>query len=121
MGIDHKGDNVMGFLQRLFGLEKPPEAKAEAQAPSPTGEPIPPERVGLSGEYDQSGLAKRVAAAFDDDPDLDDVHTLYVAQTGGTVVLKGSVPSQEVLNKMAAVAKGVHGATGVTTDQVTIG
>jgi hypothetical protein len=25
---------------------------------------IPPERVGLSGEYDYSGLAKRVAAAF---------------------------------------------------------
>jgi osmotically-inducible protein OsmY len=109
----------MGFLQRLFGMEKPPEAVA--QATSPTGEAIPPERVGLSGEFDQSGLAKRVAAAFDDDPGLDDVNTLYVAQTGGTVVLKGSVPSQEILNKMASVAKGVSGATGVTTDQVTIG
>jgi hypothetical protein len=62
----------MGFLQRLFGLEKPPEAVAQA-ATSPTGEPIPPERVGLSGEFDQSGLAKRVAAAFDADPGLDDV------------------------------------------------
>ena len=111
----------MGFLQRLFGLEKPPEAEAVAQATTPTGEPMPPERVGLSGEYDQSGLAKRVAAAFDDDAQLDDVNTLYVAQTGGTVVLKGSVPSQEVLNKMVSVAKGVSGATGVTTDQVTIG
>jgi osmotically-inducible protein OsmY len=110
----------MGFLQRLFGLEKPPEAVAQA-ATSPTGEPIPPERVGLSGEFDQSGLAKRVAAAFDADPGLDDVHTLYVAQTGGTVVLKGSVPSQAILDKMASVAKGVSGATGVTTDQVTIG
>ena len=109
----------MGFLQRLFGLEKPPAAVA--QATSPKGETIPPERVGLSGEYDQSGLAKRVAAAFDDDSELDDVHTLYVAQTGGTVVLKGSVPSQAILNKMVAVAKGVPGATGVTTDQVTIG
>jgi len=31
--------------------------------------------MGLSGEYDQSGLAKRVALAFDD-PQLDDIDTL---------------------------------------------
>jgi osmotically-inducible protein OsmY len=77
--------------------------------------------MGLSGEYDQSGLAKRVALAFDQDAGLDDVDTLYVAQTGSTVVLKGKVPSQQILQKMVSVARNVNGATGVETDQVTIG
>lgn len=116
----------MGWLKRLFGLEKPQKAQAAnvqqqvAQAPAAI-ESIPPERIGLSGEYDQSGLAKRVALAFDDEPQLDDIDTLYVAQTGSTVVLKGKVPSHEILNKMVSVARSVKGATGVETDQVTIG
>jgi osmotically-inducible protein OsmY len=113
----------MGWLQRLFGLQKPQNAQVNpspAQAPTAT-ESIPPERMGLNGEYDQSGLAKRVALAFDQDPSLDDVDTLYVAQTGSTVVLKGRVPSQDILNKMVATARNVNGATGVETNQVTVG
>jgi osmotically-inducible protein OsmY len=108
----------MGWLQRLFGLEKKPEVVA--QAPTGTTD-IPPERVGLHGEFDQSGLAKRVAAAFDEDPSIDDINTLYVAQTGTTVVLKGKVPDQAILTKIASVAKGVHGATAVDTSQVSVG
>ncbi|MCC5655450.1 BON domain-containing protein [Nostoc sp. XA010] len=122
----------MGWLKRLFGMEKPqnaevnPTAQSIAQAPntnvgSTATQSIPPERVGLSGEYDQSGLAKRVALAFDQDPQLDDVNTLWVAQTGSTVVLKGKVPSQEILNKMVSVASSVSGATDVDTNQATIG
>lgn len=122
----------MGWLQRLFGLEKPQNPEQAIQGtPAPAAEPessattttetIPSERIGLNGEYDQSGLAKRVALAFDQDAELDDIHTLYVAQTGGTVVLKGKVPSQEILNKMVSVARSVNGATAVETNQVTIG
>ncbi|MBD1905721.1 BON domain-containing protein [Funiculus sociatus GB2-A5] len=122
----------MGWLKRLFGMEKPQNAQVNAtpaptaQAPASAGaasgsETIPPERVGLNGEYDQSGLAKRVALAFDQDPSLDDIDTLYVAQTGGTVVLKGKVPSQQILSQMVSVARSVEGATGVETNQVTIG
>lgn len=113
----------MGWLQRLFGMGKPANAQTNpAPAESaPDGGEIPPERVGLNGEYDQSGLAKRVALAFDEDPDLDDINTLWVAQTGGTVVLKGKVPDQQVLNKMVSVARGISGATGVETNQVEIG
>jgi osmotically-inducible protein OsmY len=122
----------MGWLKRLFGLEKPQNTQPAA-SPAPTYSPqagvqapattesIPPERMGLSGEYDQSGLAKRVALAFDEDPQLDDIDTLYVAQTSSVVVLKGRVPSQEMLNTMISVARGVNGATDVNTDQVTIG
>ncbi|MBW4564328.1 MAG: BON domain-containing protein [Mojavia pulchra JT2-VF2] len=123
----------MGWLKRLFGLEKPqnaqvnptpqpvPQAATTASPSSTATQSIPPERLGLNGEYDQSGLAKRVALAFDQDPQLDDVDTLWVAQTGSTVVLKGKVPSQEILNKMVSVARSVNGATGVETTQVTIG
>ncbi|MCC5613958.1 phospholipid-binding protein [Nostoc sp. CHAB 5836] len=121
----------MGWLKRLFGLEKPenaevnPTAQAIRQAPSSNvataTQSIPPERLGLSGEYDQSGLAKRVALAFDQDPQLEDVDTLWVAQTGSTVVLKGKVPSQEILNKMISVARSVNGTTDVDTNQATIG
>jgi osmotically-inducible protein OsmY len=110
----------MGWLQRLFGLEKS-EAKQPPANPQPQQPDIPDERIGLNGEYDQSGLAKRVAAAFDDDPQLDDISTLYVAQTGTTVVLKGRVPSQDVLQKMVSVARGVKGASAVDTSQVQVG
>lgn len=123
----------MGFLQRLFGIGRSQEqAQAPAQTPvaqtpvaqapaASGGQSVPPERVGLNGEYDQSGLAKRVAQAFDNDSSIDDIETLYVAQTGTTVVLKGSVPDQQSLTKMVSVARGVSGATAVDTSQVTIG
>lgn len=114
----------MGWLKRLFGMEKPqaaPQARQSApQVAAPAQASIPPERVGLSGEYDQSGLAKRVALAFDNDPDIDDIDTLYVAQTGSTVVLKGKAPSQQILNRMIATAQKVNGATSVDADQVTV-
>lgn len=119
----------MSWLKRLFGMEKPQnpqQAISGTATNAPTGQAqtattIPPERLGLNGEYDQSGLAKRVALAFDQDDQLDDIETLYVAQTGGTVVLKGKVPSQELLNRMISLARGVNGATAVETNQVTIG
>lgn len=126
----------MGWLKRLFGMEKPqnpqqavsgqPVAQAPLDAtveaaPSAPAEQIPIERVGLHGEYDQSGLAKRVALAFDQDPQVDDVDTVYVAQTGSTVVLKGKAPSQDILNKLIQVANNVNGATAVNADQVEIG
>lgn len=116
----------MGFLKKMFGMEKPenaevnPEPAPEATDPDTGGE-VAAERLGLNGEYDQSGLAKRVALAFDGDSSVTDVDTLWVAQTGGSVVLKGSVPSQEILDRMVELASGVSGATDVAIDQVTVG
>ncbi len=109
----------MGWLQRVFGKEKPEGASV---SPAPQGgEDIPAERLGLNGEYDESGLAKRVALAFDEDAALTDQDRLWVAQTSGTVVLKGTVDSQDTLNKMIEVANGVNGATSVDSTQVTVG
>src|SRR5262249_33016300 len=120
----------MGWLDRLFGHHDPakpapaqPGAAQAAAAPAPAGQstataPIPPERVGLNGEYDQSGLAKRVAKAFDD-AGFDDDSRVWIAQRGTIVVLKGTAP-RKVLDNMINVAKNISGATGVESDQVTI-
>ncbi len=109
----------MGWLQRLFGLEQSEGAQVNPRTDANT-QTTPPERIGLNGEYDQSGLAKRVALAFDQDPDLDDIDTLWVAQTGSTVVLKGKVPSQHILTKMVSIAHGVDGSTDIDTTEVNI-
>ncbi len=109
----------MGWLDRIFGKKAAEPAPTDTN-PAP-GQPIPPERIGLNGEYDQSGLAKRVAQAFDVDPTLDDIETLWVAQLGTTVVLKGKVPSQALLDQTIAIARGVNGAANVDSSQVTIG
>ena len=136
----------MGFLRRMFGTDKPagastkvmagrrPKAKTTPSKSTPAKsaptvaaanqspeEAIPDYRVGLTGEYDESGLAKRVALAFDEDSQLDDVDTLWVAQLSGTVVLKGKVPSEAILDKMVKVARGVDGAEAVDTKQVEVG
>ncbi len=116
----------MGWLQRIFGGETNettavPEPTPEASEDSaPAQDEIPAERVGLNGEYDQSGLAKRVAAAFDQDSSVADIETVWVAQTGGTVVLKGEAPSQDQLNRLIEIANEQNGAAAVDAEQVTI-
>ncbi|MEG4108669.1 BON domain-containing protein [Microcoleus sp. S13_C5] len=114
----------MGWFKRLFGLEKP-EAPAEPMAQvvqqAAQSQSIAPAKVGPDGNFDESGLAKRVALAFDSDSEVADIETVYVAQLSSTVVLKGQVPSQEILDKLVAIASAEEGATNVQTDQVTVG
>ncbi len=116
----------MGFFKRIFGKEKPANASSKikrgvAKAAGTNADAIPDYKVGLDGEFDDSGLAKRVTLAFDEDSQLDDIDTLWVAQTSGTVVLKGKVPNQAILDKMVTVAKGVDGTDAVDTKQVEVG
>jgi len=132
----------MAWLQRIFGKEEKEKADSRNLMPiyestrgkaanlsaaaaedftDESGETIPPERVGLDGQYDESGLAKRVAAAFDLDPETADLDSVWVAQLSGTVVLKGSVPSQADLDNLIAIADDVFGSTGIQTDEVTVG
>ena len=81
---------------------------------------VPAERVGLDGEYDQNGLAKRVIQAFEADSELAAIDTVYVAQSGKIVILKGSIPNAETLDKMLEIANNVEGVSQVETDQVTV-
>ncbi len=112
---------ITNFFSRLFGGD-PPEAPATDEKIGQVAQEqsIPPEKVGPDGEYDQSGLAKRVALAFDQNPDTEDFENLWVAQTASTVVLKGQVPTAEDLNMLVGIASAVKGATEVNVDEVTL-
>ncbi len=114
----------MGWFDRLFPGNKKPAttagAPASAAPAAPAAAGVPPEKVGLDGNFDESGLAKRVAVAFDEDPMLDDVGTLWVAQLSSKVVLKGKVPTDDYLKKAVAIAGGVNGASEVDSSQVTV-
>jgi hypothetical protein len=119
----------MGWLKRMFGMEQPEDAQVNPTPQEPSGggggggataEMIPAERMGLTGEFDQSGLAKRVAFAFDNTPDLANEDTVWVAQTGSVVVLKGHVKERAIVDRLIAVARGVAGTTDVQADQVEI-
>lgn len=74
---------------------------------------IPPERVGLHGEYDHSGLAKRVTLAFRRSFNAHEVGSVKIAQRGGVVVLTGTFKSQHLLNQLIDTAMKVEGAVGV--------
>jgi osmotically-inducible protein OsmY len=110
----------MSWLKRIFGLEKPANSQ-EAIAGNATSSDIPPHKVGLDGNFDESGLAKRVVLAFDEDPNVADEESLWVAQLQSKVVLKGKVSDQVTLNRVVAIAQGVNGTTEVDASQVTIG
>ena len=106
----------MGLLGKLFGKKEEEKAAAGQVDVSASAKEnsIPPEKVGLDGNFDESGLAKRVAKALDDAGIADNVG-LWVAQTGSTVVLKYNPDAQSVLSQAEQVAQGVEGASAVNT------
>ena len=107
----------MGFLGKLFGKKEEDKAKNSgkvAVASAASDNNIPPEKVGLDGQFDESGLAKRVAQALDE-AGISDSVGLWVAQTGSTVVLKYNPDAESVLSQAEKVAQGVEGATAVNT------
>lgn len=81
---------------------------------------IPIERVGLYGEYNRSGLAQRVASTFARDFILSDISTIYVAQRGNTIILKGRIPDATLLQRMKILARDVKGVNRVDTSQVIV-
>jgi len=113
----------MAWFERIFGAitgETPSKPSNDVVQQAAANTSLPPERIGIAGEYDENGLAKRVALAFDEDPELDDIGSLWVAQKGGTVVLKGKVPSQGFLEKAVNIAEFQPGTLSVDTSQVNI-
>lgn len=81
---------------------------------------IPPECVGLQGEYDPQGLAKRVAQAFDQHPQIRQIQTLCIIQHGSRISLLGKVASINLLQQVVEVAKQVEGTQEVDVQQVVI-
>ncbi len=78
----------------------------------------PPERIGVRGEYDYNGLAKRVAECFHQHFG-DDVAQLKIRQRGCVVILTGIVSSRRLLNRLVSLANTVEGAALVELYQVT--
>lgn len=81
---------------------------------------LPPEYIGIKGEYDLTGLAKRVALALDADPEVSWIKTLCIIQHGARISFLGKVASAESLNKVIALANQVEGTREVDVSQVVI-
>lgn len=81
---------------------------------------IPPERVGLRGEYDHHGLAKRVQLTLEQQFTAEQIENLQISQRGAVVLLRGEVKSQRLLNELVTVAMNVDGAVGVEVNGVSI-
>jgi hypothetical protein len=84
------------------------------------GRGIPPERVGLHGEYDHAGLAKRVIAAFQADENFVLPERFRVSQRGQVVIFSGQVESLELLQSMIVRSLQVDGAAFVESNGVRI-
>lgn len=81
---------------------------------------IPTERIGLDGEFSLYGIAQRVEKAFQQDPLLTDISTVYVAQEDDAIFLTGVISDAELLKRMENIAKTIDGVNKVYTNQVEI-
>lgn len=81
---------------------------------------IPPERVGINGEYDHSGLVKRIKLAYCKQFEAKELSRLHIAQRGRVVVLMGSVSSQQILTQLVNIAFAAHGTAAVEKQGVRV-
>lgn len=79
---------------------------------------IPPERVGLNGEYDHSGLAKRVLRAFQQNLEPSELDSLRVTQRGTVVVVIGKNLNQSLIRRLVKLALKVEGATDIEVNGI---
>jgi hypothetical protein len=109
----------MGSLVQCAGFDESRGMQPEHEEPPSSGrslsffQTIPPERVGLNGEYDHSGLAKRVECAFRQQFQPETLELLQIAQRGGVVILAGQVLDQQVLDQLVDTATTILGAMAV--------
>lgn len=81
---------------------------------------LPTERIGLYGEFSLNGIAQRVGKAFEQDPVLADIDTIYIAQEDDAIILRGTISDAALLKRMENIAKQVTGVNKVYTSQVAI-
>ncbi|ESA33093.1 phospholipid-binding protein [Leptolyngbya sp. Heron Island J] len=75
---------------------------------------IPPERIGLHGEFDYHGLSKRVSHCLNAQAD-DALGRLKVRQRGRVVVLSGQLGCAHQLSKVVNLALSIDGVDEVET------
>lgn len=76
---------------------------------------IPPERVGVNGEYDHSGLANRVMLTLQEQFEAIEIAQLRVLQRGRVIILLGQISTWQLSNRLVSVASAVYGASTVET------
>jgi osmotically-inducible protein OsmY len=81
-------------------------------------ENIPPERVGLYGEYDHSGLAKRVKALLYQHFEQALADRLQVSQRGTVVILVGAIGNAQQADQLTQLALSQEGAEFVEIHDV---
>ncbi|MGP1382553.1 MAG: hypothetical protein ACTS2F_03280 [Thainema sp.] len=79
---------------------------------------IPPERIGLNGEYDHHGLAKRVKLELTEAFDAETINSLRITQRGRIVIFTGKVANPHVLARLVKFTLRVNGAEGIETHGV---
>jgi len=82
--------------------------------------PMPPDCLGLEGEYDPFGLARRVAKALDERPQTAQVSTLTLEQRGNAIVFEGLAPNQKVLDAIVDITRRIDGTHAIDIDQVEV-
>ncbi len=83
-------------------------------------QPIPPERVGLNGEYDHRGLEKRAKRALSQSFQPTEIADLVLSQRGRVLVLQGRVDNQSLLDRMLNILMQVNGVDVVESRYVAI-
>ncbi len=77
---------------------------------------IPPERVGLDGEYDHSGLAKRVQQTLQLALGEESVAQLEIAQRGKVVIVRGHGLESCLVRQVTRLTLEIEGADFVEVD-----
>jgi hypothetical protein len=75
---------------------------------------IPPERIGLDGNYDHEGLSKRVTQLLAEQLSHSTVETLRISQRGQVVMICSRLGiSEEVIHPMVDLILQLEGAASV--------
>jgi hypothetical protein len=80
---------------------------------------IPPERIGINGEYDHDGLSKRVRLHLSEQL-TNSMETLRISQRGRVVVVIGPWVTEEMAQKIITLCLQVEGATSVEINGVSL-
>ncbi|BAU44966.1 hypothetical protein [Leptolyngbya sp. O-77] len=110
---------ISGALSFVESTEMNTQSSAK-EATHPFFKTIPPERVGIDGEYDYNGLANRVMQALEQQFSYEDLQHLKVYQRGTVVMLSGKLSSQQLLQQIRCISLSISGATDVETHGVSI-
>jgi hypothetical protein len=116
--------NSVGFstmYARSWGFQTPEGVGDVLRDSSYCLTAIPPERIGLNGEYDHYGLVKRVHKALTTHLPIEALQSLRISQRGGVVVLKGNLPDRQILDQVVNIALNVMGTFAVESYGVKCG